>query len=252
MQKTRIVKTYSAAVLMALSTLACAQGAPQLAGQVTEEFGGVRGQSAPGGLVVGVIQGPTAGRADLRPLRALMPQQLESKLVCFRATTFDSVYAANGSLRAQSSAGGVSRIGDPPFPQRNDELRRYTGDELAISLVLSRDCDLLPEKRLTFVPASFGGPSNAIRIALNTRRPERLDVSLTSAASVNSRGQCKELEERSAKSFHYVCDFKLEPPFGGGKATLAVTRKMPGVRESTAVFELIVHDPLTPIVDRSR
>ena len=107
------------------------------------------------------------------------------------------------------------------------------------------------DKKL-LAPAAMPCASNAIRIALNTRRPERLAVSLTSAASVNSRGQCKELEERSAKSFHYVCDFKLEPPFGGGKATLAVTRKMPGVRESTAVFELIVHDPLTPIVDRSR
>ncbi len=237
---------------MALASLARSQGASQLTGQITEEFGGVRGQSAPIGLVVGVIQGPVEGRADLRSLRALMPKRDDASPICFSATTFDSVYSATGSLRAKPGLGGASRIGDPPFPQRNDELRRYPGDELAISLVLSANCDLLREKPLTLVPATFGGPSNIVRVALNTRPPDKLVVTLTSATAATAVASCKALDQRSAKSFHFVCDFKLEPHFGGGKASLAVTRTMPGVRESTAVFDVMVHDPRAPIVDRSR
>jgi hypothetical protein len=256
MRQIRIAKTLFlralAASLVALASLARSQGAPQLTGQITEEFGGVRGQSAPIGLVVGVIQGPAGGRADLRSLRALMPMREDASSVCFSATTFDSVYSATGSLHAKSGSGGASRIGDPPFPQRNDELRRYPSDELAISLVLSANCNLLREKPLTLVPATFGGPSNIVRVALNTRPPEKLVVTLTSAKSATAVASCKALDELSAKSFQYVCDFRLEPSFGGGTTTLAVTRKMPGVRESMEVFKLLVQDPAVPIVERSR
>lgn len=249
MLKSDLLQVVVAAALAAYAASSVAQVAASLKGVVDEEFGGARKQSAPVGLVVGVTQGTVTGSPNLSKLKALVPAQAAAGLVCFRATTFDSVYLASGSLRAQANAVGASSIDSPPFPKGSGNLARYANDEIAFGFVLSSNCDLLPEKRLTFVPATFLGPMNTVRVALNSRPANPVVASLRPKDGTPVETKCKALDTMSAKSFHYVCDFTLARTFPAGPTALEVTRKLPGARENTEIFNVILHNPARDIVD---
>jgi hypothetical protein len=210
------------------------QAAPVLEGSVSEDFGGLYPQSGVGPFV-GFIQGPPQGALDLSRLRAILPSDRAARQICFKATTFDGVYSAAGALRAGADATGPVAIGDRAFSRHSGNIAKYGHEQVAVSFVLSRDCELLPERSIMLLAATFGGPMNVVRVALNTRPAQGLAVSLRTAAGRTYTGICKALGQR-ATAFLQVCDFRIDD---GGPATLQVTRKVgnaPGRTDSIDVY----------------
>lgn len=196
----------------------------------------MRPQSAIG-LVVGLVQGPPTATTDLRQLRALLPPSARPRQVCFNATTFDSVYSASAALRAGPGAAGALPIGDRNFSQHAASLRAYAAEEIAVSFALDDRCDA-PTTPATLVPATFGGPLNLIRVAINTRPPRDMSVALAFDDSTTHLGTCRALGRR-ARAFLHVCDFQIDRP-GGGKATLRVTRKLGAAPARTDSFDVVI------------
>lgn len=215
-----------AVVLSAAGGVTALQAAPGLEGKVVENYGGVFRQSGTGPFV-GVIQGPAPAGPDLVQLRAVVPKDRPARSVCFRATTFDGAYTADASLRAPANAHGPLAIDDKGFSQHVASIKRYASKELAVSFVLSADCDALPETPPTLLPATFGGSLNAIRVALNTRALVPPVVKLTTSDGVEYQATCQPLSPR-AKAFLHVCDLNIDARRAGGIARLRVVRKVSG------------------------
>lgn len=231
--------SWRACLCALIAVVACssrAQPTAALEGSVTEDFHGLRPQSAIG-LVVGLVQGPPTTATDLRQLRALLPLSDRPRQICFNATTFDSVYSANGALRAGPGAAGALPIGDRNFSRHAAALRAYAAEEIAVSFVLDDHCDA-PTAHASLVPATFGGPLNQIRVAINTRPPREMSVALTFGDSTTHLGTCRGLGRR-ARAFLHVCDFQIDRPIGG-KATLRVTRKLGTAPARTDSFDVVV------------
>lgn len=233
--------SWRACVCALMAVLACssrAQPTAALEGSVTEDFHGMRPQSAIG-LVVGLVQGPPTATIDPRQLRALLPPSARPRHVCFNATTFDSVYSASAALRAGPGAAGALAIGDRNFSRHAANLQAYAAEEIAVSFALDDRCDA-PTTRATLVPATFGGPLNLIRVAINTRPPRTMSVALTFDGGTTQTylGTCRSLGPR-ARAFLHVCDLQVDRA-GGGKATLRVTRKLGAAPARTDSFDVVI------------
>ena len=199
--------------------------AQSLSGRIDENFSGLYKQSAVLGLVVGVYQGQLPGRADLRAVQVLLPPGTAARRVCFSAATFDGVYSASGELDAPAGVAGPQNIGVRGYSQYAGPVGRYAGDELAVGLVVSRDCNLLPAA--VFVPATYGGPMDHVQVALNTKPTKALEVTLRSRTNERFLGECKAMETRKTAVFLQVCSFKIKPAaFAQGPGELNVRRKI--------------------------
>lgn len=207
------------------STMPTASLAQALSGKINEDYGGVYVQSGPTSVVVGVLQGLLPERANLRNLRILLPQSDSPRKICFDAATFDGTYNATGELNAPPKASGALTIGDPNFSRHFDRVARYAGDELAVGLVVSSDCQLKPSP--VIVPATYGGSLGNVYVAISTKPAKDLMATLTSGSNLTYEGVCIPVRSDKTAAFAQVCRFAIDPSrFSKGFAKLRISRKI--------------------------
>ena len=195
-----------------------------LTGNIVEAYSPSVNVGSQSGALAGLWLGLPAGALDVTSVRLGVPSATAAQNLCFSATTRDGQYTARGPARVAKGASAVLAVSNLQQSKFAEQLRRYSGQDFAVTARWGTDCAVSPTA--PYLPVIGDENSTRLVVAINSGHAIKVAASLAADGVREIVGMCNAFSEDRSTAFDTLCTFEL-PAEGAARAWNLALMRLP-------------------------